>query len=348
MLDIDRREVSVHSDFIMLLQNPSADTTFKEFFSKTKKAEIPLEYHQVKEKKVFQIIRLLEKKPQKSNHILLYGAPGTGKTSFARALPGKVRSGAYEIQRESTNRAEKRRAAIEACLNMTNSDEGSVVIVDEADNLLNTRFSWLLRGETQDKGWLNDLMERPGVRMIWIVNDIENIEPSVLRRFTFSLQFKSFNTSQRMQLWDRIVRKHGIKRFFKSDDISNYAKKYCVSAGVIDQAVATIAESAEKKRSDVLNSMDILLNSYVELINGENHDIQKKSTADAYEPEVLNISLELSELERQLKRFDKHLKISDDKSRKQFNLLFYGPPGTGKSELARYFANQIGRMLRFK
>jgi DNA replication protein DnaC len=214
--------------------------------------------------------------------------------------------------------------------------------------LLNTRFSWLLRGETQDKGWLNDLMERPGVRMIWIVNDIENIEPSVLRRFTFSLQFKSFNTSQRMQLWDRIVRKHGIKRFFKSDDISNYAKKYCVSAGVIDQAVATIAESAEKKRSDVLNSMDILLNSYVELINGENHDIQKKSTADAYEPEVLNISLELSELERQLKRFDKHLKISDDKSRKQFNLLFYGPPGTGKSELARYFANQIGRMLRFK
>lgn len=193
MLDVDRREVAVNSDFIILLQNPSANTTFKEFFTKSRDADIPIEYHQFREEQILQVFRLLGKKSSRSRHILFYGPPGTGKTSFARALPARLCSDAYEIEKESTNRTEKRRAAIEACLNMTNSGKGSIVIVDEADNLLNTRFSWFLRGDTQDKGWLNDLMERPGVRMVWIVNDIENIEPSVLRRFTFSLHFKSFN-----------------------------------------------------------------------------------------------------------------------------------------------------------
>ncbi len=63
-----------------------------------------------------------------------------------------------------------RRSAIIACLNMTNQGDGSLVIVDEADNVLNTRNSWFNRGETQDKGWLNQILEEQGARVIWITN----------------------------------------------------------------------------------------------------------------------------------------------------------------------------------
>ena len=73
---------------------------------------------------------------------------------------------------------------------MTNFDQGSIVLVDEADNLLNTQSSWFMRGETQDKGWLNQLLDEPGTRMIWITNRIDSIEDSVLRRFAFSLPFQ--------------------------------------------------------------------------------------------------------------------------------------------------------------
>lgn len=53
------------------------------------------------------------------------------------------------------------------------------MVVDEADNLLNTHDGWLARGESQDKGWLNGLLEEPGARVIWITNRVENIDPSV-------------------------------------------------------------------------------------------------------------------------------------------------------------------------
>ena len=71
-----------------------------------------------------------------------------------------------------------------------------LVVVDEADNLLNTQNSWFSRGETQDKGWLNQLLEEPGARMIWITNSIDEIEGSVLRRFAFSIHFREFNRRQ--------------------------------------------------------------------------------------------------------------------------------------------------------
>jgi len=87
--------------------------------------------------------------------------------------------------RGEANTTHNRRAAILACLNMTNAGPGSLVIVDEADNLLNTQFSYFMRGETQDKGWLNELLEKPGTRIIWITNSIGGIEDSVLRRFAF-------------------------------------------------------------------------------------------------------------------------------------------------------------------
>jgi transitional endoplasmic reticulum ATPase len=143
---------------------------------------------------------------------------------------------AYEIVRGEENTTKLRRSAFMACQNMTNHDQGSIVLIDEADNLLNTQSSWFMRGETQDKGWLNHLLDEPGTRMIWITNLIDSIEDSVLRRFAFSLHFKSFNRRQRVLLWDNILRKNKCKKFCDRIDVENFAKNYDVSAGVIDLA----------------------------------------------------------------------------------------------------------------
>jgi len=123
---------------------------------------------------------------------------------------------------------------------MTNSGPGSLIVVDEADNLLNTRFSWFMRGGTQDKGWMNELLETPGLRMIWITNQIEDIEPSVLRRFAYSLHFRPFNKRQRIQLWENILKKNKAKRFLSQPEIENFAGTYRVSAGAADLAVRKI------------------------------------------------------------------------------------------------------------
>lgn len=109
--------------------------------------------------------------------------------------------------------------------------------MDEADNLLNTQNSWFSRGETQDKGWLNQLLEEPGARMIWITNSISDIADSVIRRFAFSVHFRTFNRRQQLTLWESVLRRHRVKSCFNSKEINGLVMRYPVSAGIIDLSI---------------------------------------------------------------------------------------------------------------
>jgi transitional endoplasmic reticulum ATPase len=179
----------IEDDFFDLIHNPENRKFSQNFYFKVPRGTVPLDHYFIDSDKIEHIFGLLKHKPKSSTHLLIYGPPGTGKTSFAYSLIKQLEVPGYEIVRSNENTAEKRRAAILACLNMTNFGSGSIVLVDEADNLLNTRNSWFSRGETQDKGWLNQLLEKPGVRMIWVTNRIDGIEDSVLRRFNYKLGF---------------------------------------------------------------------------------------------------------------------------------------------------------------
>ncbi len=108
-----------------------------------------------------------------------------------------------------------RRAAITASVNMISETNTSLLIADDCDSILNTKNAWSLFGETPDKPWLHEVLEKPGVRMIWIVNSVGNIEESVARRFSFSVNFKPFNRRQRVQLWRNIVEKYEVESFLK-------------------------------------------------------------------------------------------------------------------------------------
>ena len=185
ILEIDSYDLKIEDEFLTLFQNPNDKKFSQNFYFKIKSGTVPLENYFFKKEQIDHIRRLLKQKSGTSTHILLYGPPGAGKTSFAHSLKDHLDVPAYEIVRGDENTASKRRAAIMACLNLTNAGDGFLMVVDEADNILNTQNSWLARGETQDKGWLNQLLETPGVRIIWITNSIAGIEEPVLRRFAF-------------------------------------------------------------------------------------------------------------------------------------------------------------------
>ena len=53
----------------------------------------------------------------------------------------------------------------------------------------------------------------------------------------------------------------------------------------------------------------------------------------------------IMKIEERLEAFDRRLREPDNRSVRNFNLLFYGPPGAGKSELARYIAKHLDREL---
>ena len=287
----------------------------------------------------------MREKPKSSTHILLYGPPGTGKSSFAAGVARETGISPYGIVRGEANTTRNRRAALLACINMTNSGSGSLIVVDEADNLLNTRFSWFMRGETQDKGWMNELLETPGLRIIWITNRIEDMEPSVLRRFSYSLHFKPFNKRQRVQLWENILRKNKAKRFFNLPEIENLAGTYRVSAGAADLAVKKAKEMGLKTKGSFIEGVKLSLEAHETLINGGEMKMDRDRIDKNYSLEGLNITGDINAVLAQLEKFDAHLRNSQQDEMVNMNLLFCGPPGCGKSELARYIGERLDREI---
>jgi SpoVK/Ycf46/Vps4 family AAA+-type ATPase len=345
LIDVDSHNFEFNQDFLCLLQNPAASDFSQHLYRRLTPVTVPLDYHFISEDTLQHLLKLLRVRPQSASNLLFYGPPGTGKTALAQGLVKEAGVRAYEIARDENNNSFNRRAALVACLNMTAVGSGAVIIVDEADNLLNTKFSWLTRGETQDKGWLNKILEEPGTRIIWITNHIDEIETSVLRRFAFSLQFKPFNRRQRIRLWERVLRQNKAKRFFKKSDIEHLAKSFKTSAGAIDLAVKKAIEIEAGSKKRLLKSIRLSLSAHQTLQSRGRPITNKDSLEDRYTLDGLNLNGDLKALQQQLKRYDRHLRHADNSRRINFNLLLYGPPGAGKSEFARYVATVIDREL---
>src|SRR5208337_1063026 len=103
ILEWGPNSLSLEPTFIDLLQNASGPELQTEFFKKVKSNPIPLEAHSVDQSATRHILTLLQHKPASSTHILLYGAPGTGKTSYAYGLGTRLRLPIYVVEHGGKN-----------------------------------------------------------------------------------------------------------------------------------------------------------------------------------------------------------------------------------------------------
>jgi transitional endoplasmic reticulum ATPase len=330
----------LEEEIAILLQNPESKELSKQYFKRVSRSKIPLDYHFVNSNKLSYLRKLIHRKTASPTHILLYGPPGTGKSSMSYTLAVGTKEPVYTITRGESNKSENRRSAIIACLNMTNSGSGSIIIVDEADNLLNTMDSWTMRGETQDKGWLNDLMEKPGTRIIWITNRIGGIEDSVLRRFAYTLKFRPFSTRQRSLLFERILRSNRVKKFFTKADIEAFAKKYPVTAGPIELAIKKAKEIGAETNADFQRAVQYSLDSNLAVKTNSKTNKVNSLSDKSYSLEGLNMTENIDEVIEQLERFNNY-RTREKKVKDGIAMLFHGPPGTGKTALGNYLGDRL-------
>ena len=299
---------------------------------------------------------LLSRQPDQGMNILLYGEPGTGKTSFSVALateagltPFFIAQSDEESERSRPNSRTFRYAALQVCAGQVDKEK-SILIVDEADALLSCGMetgwseglSFGSQTKAADKGRLNNALDTLRMPCIWITNSsAEALDSSNRRRFDFSIRFDALNQEQREAIWRNVLAKHGLDNVLGTDATTQFAARYEISAGDIELALRNL--SAMLKASQITSDysirvVDRILTQHCKLLNVRADDqtgVQPDYTLDG-----LNIRGNVSpqQIESAVSRF-LHEQANDTArapDTPRMNLLLSGPSGTGKTEFVKY------------
>jgi SpoVK/Ycf46/Vps4 family AAA+-type ATPase len=273
-------------------------------------------------------------------HILLYGKPGTGKTSFAKSLAAALDIKAWIVSSRENDDDKDRRASLTACLHIAGKHKGSFVLVDEAERLLDTdRY---FGRATKDKAWLNDFLEQPGKRIIWITNQIEHIDQAVRRRFSFSIHFDDLGNLEREEIWRQVLANRKVTNRLSEQQLHIFSKDYDVPAAVIEKSVAQAKRLGGGKK-EFGSAVEQALRAHLTLSRNGNKPRIKPQPSAEYTLDGVCMEGSAAELLRNCRRIDSLLRCDGHLRPGGGTMLFYGPPGTGKTALARYIAKELDR-----
>ena len=267
-------------------------------------------------------LRLMKRaKHTKGFNILLYGVPGTGKTSFAKVLAQSAKLDLYPVGVCNEGEAEKnyRLQQFYRKQFLLKNVKNACLLFDEGEDM----FSSL---ETRtNKMEINNLLENNDVPVIWTTNKIRRMDPAYIRRFTLAVCFNKPPVEVRQKIWHKYLTENKIA--CDKGDTLTLAKKYEVPPSMI--AGATQAARMAKGNLDTVKKH---LSFMTQALNGGQKEAEDVKTEQKFCPTLIHADTDLNALTGRLKELE----------RLNFSLCLYGASGTGKSAYARHLAEELG------
>ena len=287
-------------------------------------------------------------------NILLYGEPGTGKSSFAKTIAKRLGRVAYEVKQGDDNgknmASESRMIGIQIA-NGQESAADSLLVVDEADELLRGTlcasgvFGFGKGGKSTEKGVMNSILDEMRLPAIWIANtSADAIDESVRRRFDYSVRFDKMSTAQRVSIWMNLVREYGLMNCISQEQIDRYATCYQTSAGGIAKVLGNVSR-LRPTADNVDKLVATLMKPHCALMGIDGGD--GFLPAKGYSLAGLNVKGDVSP-EAVLKAIRNYYDAgfcATDEDKPRMNVLLFGPPGTGKTELVRFMGKELDRRV---
>lgn len=306
-----------------------------------------LESFQVSNEQI-ELLTHLIKSGQKLN-ILIHGPGGTGKTEITRALAHKTKKELFInriIDEEGDDNIHDRKTQLYT-LSLNPLFTGKILLIDESDSILNTpSFNrHMLNGRfTEDKAWINSLLDESINQMIFITNHITSIDQSTLRRFNYILEFKNLNKSQRLNNLHSLCKKENIS-FLSNKTIDFFAAQKNLQIGHLSLALKSVKnlniQDNEKERF-----FFSILESHLSTTSQNNIDL--KSLNRAFSLEGLNTSIDINSFVQNMHELkQRNLKINSS-FKECINILISGPSGVGKTEFVKYLSVTLEKELVIK
>ncbi len=359
--DIDRT-------FMSFLIGTSTKALSERFWTKSTKEALPWEYHgKIAEEHGRIIAEMVKSKPEENGlSILLYGAAGAGKTSFALSLGAMLGKDIYFIAQNdkessrSSYSANFRYAALAAAQRQLDPDK-CILVVDECDDMIEANGSQGFFGMffqkddgAETKGQLNTVIDENRHTVIWICNSQQNaIAKSSRRRFDYSVLFDELLPETRVHIWENCLAKFDCRGKLSPEFIAEVSRKYKVNAGGISLAVKNAAALLAKDPGKSFEKcVTEVLVAHCALLGIRHSNDERLEPARDYSLAGLNIKsgIRPERIIQVCKNFlnAQNIPGQSGRDKPRMNLLLHGVPGSGKTEFVKYLAKCLGRKLNIK
>lgn len=258
----------------------------------------------------------------KGINVLLYGAPGTGKTELTKVVTSLAGATLYGAGEDGGSRGESDRttrlADLVFSLRLLTGSAKAALLFDEMEDV-----AWQLMKRGGSKVYLNRLLETNAVPIFWTSNNVSEIDPALLRRMTLAVEMRLPPASQRRRILERQSERLGLG--LSGRDLDGMARKVAATPAVLENALkaAKLAgggiEDAERAALGVVRAVTGL-------------GVRRPTAFPDFVPDLMTANIGLVGLADQLVK----------SGNLAFSLCLSGPPGTGKSAFARYLARRLG------
>jgi transitional endoplasmic reticulum ATPase len=271
-------------------------------------------------------------------NVLLYGAPGTGKSELARAIASAMGFPLLEVASESDEgtpiSGEKRLRALRAA-QVCFARRKVLVLFDEVEDVFDDHGQWSGGRSTGQihKGWINRMLEGNPVPVLWLSNAVACLDPAFVRRFDMVLELPIPPARQRAAILRRTC-----GDLLASPDLARIA-----ACDALAPALATRAAGVVRAIRDTLpvqetgSAFELLVSNTLEAQGHRRVARDDPAGLPAlYDPAFVQADADLVALEEGLVRTQAG------------RLCMYGPPGTGKTAWGRWLAERMGARLHLE